>query len=73
MDVDALAPPGLRMFAVEERTTGELIGRVGLMLHPDWPLAGPKVEVGWTLQRSAWGHGYATEGARASLEFGRAA
>jgi RimJ/RimL family protein N-acetyltransferase len=61
---------GYGMFAVEERTTGELIGRVGLMLHPDWPLAGPKVEVGWTLQRSAWGHGYATEGARASLEFG---
>jgi RimJ/RimL family protein N-acetyltransferase len=59
---------GYGMFAVEERT-GELIGRVGLMLHPDWPLPGPKVEVGWTLQRSAWGHGYATEGARASLEF----
>jgi RimJ/RimL family protein N-acetyltransferase len=61
---------GYGMFAVEERTTGDLIGRVGLMLHPDWPLAGPKVEVGWTLQRSAWGHGYATEGATASLEFG---
>ena len=61
---------GYGMFAVEERTSGEIVGRVGLMLHPDWPLDGPKIEVGWTLQRSAWGRGYATEGAWASLEFG---
>jgi RimJ/RimL family protein N-acetyltransferase len=61
---------GYGMFAVEERESGELVGRVGLMLHPDWPLDGPRVEVGWTLQRSAWGHGYATEGAKASLDFG---
>ena len=61
---------GYGMFAVEERTSGELVGRVGLTLHPDWPLEGPKVEVGWTLQRSAWGRGYATEGAKASLAFG---
>ena len=61
---------GYGMFAAEERTTGELVGRVGLMRHPDWPLEGPKVEVGWTLRRSAWGRGYATEGAKASLAFG---
>lgn len=60
---------GYGMFALEERSSGELVGRVGLMLHPDWPLEGPKVEVGSTLQRSAWGRGYATEGALASLEF----
>jgi RimJ/RimL family protein N-acetyltransferase len=60
---------GYGMFAVEERTSGELVGRVGLMLHPDWPLDGPRVEVGWTLQRSAWGRGYASEGAKASLTF----
>src|SRR5438128_942426 len=41
---------GYGMFAVEERTSGEIVGRVGLMQHPDWPLAGPKIEVGWTLQ-----------------------
>ena len=61
---------GYGMFAVEERSSGEIIGRVGLMLHPDWPVDGPKVEVGWTLQRSVWGRGFATEGAKASLEFG---
>jgi RimJ/RimL family protein N-acetyltransferase len=48
---------GYGMFAVEERSSGEIVGRVGLTLHPDWPLDGPKVEVGWTLQRSAWGKG----------------
>ena len=58
---------GYGMFAAEERSSGELVGRVGLMLHPDWPLDGPKVEIGWTLQRSAGGKGYATEGALASL------
>jgi RimJ/RimL family protein N-acetyltransferase len=60
---------GYGMFAMESRATHEIVGRVGLMFHPDWPLEGPKVEVGWTLERSSWGRGYATEGANASLEF----
>ncbi len=61
---------GYGLFATELKETGELIGRIGLMRHPDWPVDEHKVEVGWTLQRSAWGHGYATEGAKASLQFG---
>ena len=28
---------GYGMFAVEQRTSGEIVGRVGLMQHPDWP------------------------------------
>lgn len=30
----------------------------------------PCVEVGWRLARDTWGRGYATEGARAALQFG---
>jgi RimJ/RimL family protein N-acetyltransferase len=60
---------GFGQWAVEEKGSGEFIGRIGLMLHDDWP--GPdKVEVGWVLDRSRWGRGYATEGALASLRFG---
>jgi RimJ/RimL family protein N-acetyltransferase len=30
----------------------------------------PCVEIGWRLDASAWGHGYASEAARAGLAFG---
>jgi RimJ/RimL family protein N-acetyltransferase len=30
----------------------------------------PAVEIGWRLRRQCWGHGYATEAARALLRFG---
>ncbi|GAA4675657.1 GNAT family N-acetyltransferase [Streptomyces chumphonensis] len=57
---------GYGVFAVELRHSGELVGRVGLI---DWPQF-DEVEVGWTLRRDAWGHGYATEAARACVDFG---
>jgi RimJ/RimL family protein N-acetyltransferase len=59
---------GYGEWAIEEKATGELIGRVGLVHHPDWPVGQAKTEIGWTLARRAWGRGFATEGARAALD-----
>ena len=43
------------------------MGKIGLHHHADWRAEDVKVEVGWLLARDAWGKGYATEGAVASL------
>lgn len=47
----------------------ELLGFVGLDVIPYRAHFTPAVELGWRLRRSAWGHGYATEGARAAVRF----
>ncbi|MET8699556.1 GNAT family N-acetyltransferase [Kitasatospora sp. NPDC058032] len=60
---------GYGWWAVEVRATGEFIGFAGLDDVDDGlPFTG--VEIGWRLARPAWGHGYATEAARAVLAFG---
>ncbi len=55
---------GFGMWAVEEKATGAMIGRVGCWRPEGWP----GLEVGWTLRREWWGKGYATEAGRASLD-----
>lgn len=61
---------GFGLWAVEERESGRLIGRIGLMWHDDWTETPHDAEVGWTLDRFSWGRGLATEGGTASLGFG---
>ena len=61
---------GFGHWAVEEKATGAFIGRIGLLYHDDWPEGEHKTEVGWLLDRSFWGRGLATEGARVSLRYG---
>jgi RimJ/RimL family protein N-acetyltransferase len=47
----------------------QLLGFCGLAVPMFLPEVLPAVEVGWRLGRGAWGHGYATEAARAALAF----
>jgi RimJ/RimL family protein N-acetyltransferase len=56
---------GFGMFSVIEKATGAWVGRVGPWFPVDWP----GTEVGWTLPRSAWGRGYATEAATAAMDW----
>ena len=57
---------GYGLWGVEEKATGELIGRVGFHNPDGWP----GLELGWTLARHKWGQGFATEAARLCLEHG---
>ena len=63
---------GFGMWAVEERDGGELVGRIGLLFHPDSPAGEDRVEIAWSLQQDRWGRGYATEGALAARDWGSA-
>ena len=58
------------LWAAEVRATGSFIGFIGLSRQTFEAPFNPTVEVGWRLRREAWGYGYATEGARASLAHG---
>ena len=60
---------GWGMWAVEVPSVVPFIGFVGLnppMFPAPWQ---PGVEIGWRLAQRAWGKGYATEAAEASLYF----
>ena len=59
---------GFGWWAAELKETGAFIGFIGLVHIPFEAHFTPAVEVGWRLASAYWGQGYATEGARASLE-----
>jgi len=60
---------GWGFWAVSLKETDTFIGMVGLNnAHADMPFS-PAVEIAWRLHNDYWGQGYATEAARASLDF----
>lgn len=61
---------GFGLWALERQEDQRFLGFVGLSRPSFEAHFTPCVEVGWRLAREAWGHGYATEGARAAIAFG---
>ncbi|HEY5336883.1 MAG TPA: GNAT family N-acetyltransferase, partial [Rhizomicrobium sp.] len=56
---------GYGKWAVERKSDGAFIGSVGMINPEGWPA----LEIGWTLDKPYWGHGYATEAARAAMRY----
>ena len=48
-----------------DRATGEWLGQAGPWQPEGWP----GTEVGWSFKRSAWGRGYASEAAAATIDW----
>ncbi len=61
---------GWGLWAVEVPGVSEFIGFIGLNETVFPAHFTPAVEVGWRLAFDYWGKGYATEGAKAALDFG---
>lgn len=56
---------GYGQWALEDRGTGDFVGRAGLWQPEGWP----GLEVGWVLDRRSWGRGLATEAGRAAVDY----
>lgn len=66
----SFAEHGFGYWAVELAGSSTFIGALGLAV-PSFPAHFmPAVEIGWRLGFDHWGKGYATEGAKAVLDFG---
>jgi RimJ/RimL family protein N-acetyltransferase len=61
---------GFGLWAVEIVNVTPFAGFIGLSIPGFDAHFTPCVEIGWRLAADCWGRGYATEGARAALNFG---
>ncbi len=61
---------GFCYFAVDIIENNEFIGFIGLCEQTYLNELGNFVDIGWRLKKSIWNQGYATEGAKACIDFG---
>jgi RimJ/RimL family protein N-acetyltransferase len=55
---------GYGFFSLEDKASGEWVGRAGLWFPEGWPAP----EIGWTIAPQHWGKGFATEAGRAAID-----
>jgi RimJ/RimL family protein N-acetyltransferase len=60
---------GFGLWAVEASSVTDFVGFVGLSVPTFQAHFTPCVEIGWRLAHEHWGRGYASEAARAALDF----
>lgn len=60
---------GWGFWAVELKESHQFIGFIGLHNQPEQFDFSPCVEIGWRLAKEFWKQGYATEGAKAVLDY----
>ena len=59
---------GHTFWALERREDARFIGLCGVIRGTEGPVTG-KAEIGWRLASDCWGHGYASEAARAAVDW----
>jgi RimJ/RimL family protein N-acetyltransferase len=65
VEVGHWALRGYGRWAVTRKHDGAFVGRIGLLYPEGWPA----LELAWTLTPAAWGQGFATEAARAAMDY----
>ena len=60
---------GYSLYAAVRKDTNEFIGFIGLLMADFESHFTPTTEIGWRLSSNHWGQGFATEGAKAVLDY----
>jgi len=58
---------GYGPYAVEEKSSGKVLGQIGFWYPNDWP----SPEISWSIARAHWGKGYASEAVRTCQAIGK--
>ena len=61
---------GFGLWAVEEKQSQKFTGFIGFSNVAFESFFTPCIEIGWRLRKEFWNQGYATEGAKACLDYG---